>query len=47
MPKLLSKIIKYWLKGMKKMTFETSKNLSAIGALLLVIGAVIGFAWSF
>ena len=29
------------------MTFETSKNLSAIGALLLVIGAVIGFAWSF
>jgi uncharacterized membrane protein len=32
---------------MKKMTFETSKNLSAIGALLLVIGAVLGFAWSF
>ncbi|MEJ2241847.1 MAG: DUF996 domain-containing protein [Candidatus Bathyarchaeota archaeon] len=29
------------------MTFETSKNLSAIGALLLVIGAVLGFAWSF
>ena len=29
------------------MSFESSKNLSAIGALLLVIGAVIGFIWSF
>ena len=29
------------------MTFESSKNLSAIGALLLVIGAVLGFVWSF
>jgi uncharacterized membrane protein len=43
MPKLLSKIIKHWLKGMKNMTFESSKNLSAVGALLLVIGAVLGF----
>jgi uncharacterized membrane protein len=29
------------------MTFESSKNLSAIGALLLVVGAVIGIVWSF
>ena len=29
------------------MTFESSKNLSAVGALLLVIGAVLGFVWSF
>lgn len=29
------------------MTFESSKNLSAVGALLLVIGAVAGAAWSF
>jgi uncharacterized membrane protein len=29
------------------MSFESSKNLSAIGALLLVIGAVLGFIWSF
>jgi uncharacterized membrane protein len=29
------------------MTFETSKNLSAVGALLLVIGAVLGVVWSF
>ena len=29
------------------MTFESSKNLSAIGALLLVIGAALGFVWSF
>ncbi|PVX27493.1 MAG: hypothetical protein CW716_02000 [Candidatus Bathyarchaeum sp.] len=33
-------------QGMK-MTFESSKNLSAVGALLLVIGAVAGAAWSF
>jgi uncharacterized membrane protein len=32
---------------MKKMTFESSKTLSAVGALLLVIGAVVGFVWSF
>jgi len=29
------------------MTFESSKNLSAIGSLLIVIGAVTGFATSF
>lgn len=29
------------------MTFESSKNLSAIGALLIVLGAVIGIVWSF
>jgi uncharacterized membrane protein len=29
------------------MTFESSKNLSAVGALLIVIGAVAGFAVSF
>ena len=29
------------------MTFESSKNLSAVGALLLVIGVVLGFVWSF
>jgi uncharacterized membrane protein len=29
------------------MTFESSKNLSAVGALLIVIGAVLGFVWSF
>jgi uncharacterized membrane protein len=29
------------------MTFESSKNLSAVGALLLVIGTVLGFVWSF
>lgn len=29
------------------MTFESSKNLSAVGALLLVIGAALGFVWSF
>jgi len=29
------------------MTFESSKNLSAVGALLLVIGAVSGFVMSF
>ena len=29
------------------MTFESSKNLSAVGSLLLVIGAVSGFATSF
>ena len=29
------------------MTFESSKNLSAVGALLLVIGAAIGFFVSF
>ena len=29
------------------MTFESSKNLSAVGALLIVIGAVLGFAVSF
>ena len=29
------------------MSFETSKNLSAIGALLIVLGAVIGIVWSF
>ena len=29
------------------MTFESSKNLSAVGALLLVIGAVLGVVWSF
>jgi uncharacterized membrane protein len=29
------------------MSFESSKNLSAVGALLLVIGAVLGFVWSF
>ena len=29
------------------MTFESSKNLSAVGALLLVLGAVLGFLWSF
>ena len=29
------------------MTFESSKNLSAVGALLLVIGAVLGIFWSF
>jgi uncharacterized membrane protein len=29
------------------MTFESSKNLSAVGALLLVIGAVVGFFVSF
>jgi len=29
------------------MTFESSKNLSAAGALLIVIGAVAGFVWSF
>jgi uncharacterized membrane protein len=29
------------------MTFESSKNLSAVGALLLVIGAVLGLVWSF
>ena len=29
------------------MTFESSKNLSAVGALLIVIGAVIGFAVDF
>jgi uncharacterized membrane protein len=29
------------------MTFETSKNLSAVGALLIVIGVVLGFVWSF
>jgi uncharacterized membrane protein len=29
------------------MTFETSKNFSAVGALLIVIGAVAGFAISF
>ena len=29
------------------MTFESSKNLSAVGALLLVIGAILGFVWSF
>ena len=33
-------------QGME-MTFESSKNLSAVGALLLVIGAVAGAAWSF
>jgi uncharacterized membrane protein len=31
----------------KKMTFESSKNLSAVGALLIVLGAVIGIVWSF
>ncbi|MFC1486722.1 DUF996 domain-containing protein [Thermoproteota archaeon] len=29
------------------MTFESSKNLSAVGALLIVIGAVLGFVVSF
>ena len=29
------------------MTFESSKNLSAVGALLIVIGAALGFAVSF
>ena len=29
------------------MTFESSKNLSAVGALLIVIGAILGFVWSF
>ena len=29
------------------MTFESSKNLSAVGSLLIVIGAVSGFATSF
>ena len=29
------------------MTFESSKNLSAVGALLIVLGAVIGFAVDF
>ena len=29
------------------MSFESSKNLSAIGALLIVLGAVIGIVWSF
>ena len=29
------------------MTFESSKNLSAIGSLLIVIGAVLGFVVSF
>jgi uncharacterized membrane protein len=29
------------------MTFESSKNLSAVGALLIVIGAAAGFATSF
>ncbi len=29
------------------MTFESSKNLSAVGALLIVIGAISGFAVSF
>jgi uncharacterized membrane protein len=29
------------------MTFESSKNLSAVGALLIVIGAVLGFAVDF
>jgi uncharacterized membrane protein len=29
------------------MTFESSKNLSAVGALLIVIGAVAGFATAF
>ena len=29
------------------MTFESSKNLSAVGALLLVIGPILGFVWSF
>jgi len=29
------------------MTFESSKNLSAVGSLLIVIGAVLGFAVSF
>lgn len=29
------------------MTFESSKNLSAIGALLLVVGALTGVFWSF
>ena len=29
------------------MTFESSKTLSAVGALLLVIGAFVGFVWSF
>jgi uncharacterized membrane protein len=29
------------------MTFESSKNLSAVGALLLVIGAILGLVWSF
>ena len=29
------------------MTFESSKNLSAVGALLLVIGAALGFVVSF
>ena len=29
------------------MSFESSKNLSAVGALLLVIDAVLGFEWSF
>jgi uncharacterized membrane protein len=29
------------------MTFESSKNLSAIGALLLVIGPILGIVWSF
>ncbi len=29
------------------MTFESSKNLSAVGALLIVLGAVIGIVWSF
>lgn len=46
MPKLLSKSQNIGF-GNENMTFESSKNLSAIGALLLVIGAVIGFAWSF
>jgi len=29
------------------MTFESSKNLSAVGALLIVLGAVVGFAVDF
>ncbi len=29
------------------MTFESSKNFSAVGALLIVIGVILGFVWSF
>jgi len=45
--KAFIQIAKYWLLGIKKMSFESSKNLSAIGALLIVLGAVIGIVWSF
>jgi uncharacterized membrane protein len=29
------------------MTFESSKNFSAVGALLIVIGVILGFVWSY